>query len=208
MPVPVLGGAVNDVRAVALVLLAYGLGSVPFSYLIARVFGIADVRRVGSGNVGATNVLRTAGPSAGVLAFLLDAAKGALAVWFVAWVGGGTRTTAMAAVAVVLGHTYPVWLRFQGGKGVATGFGAFLPLAPLAAGSAVVAFGVVAAASRHIALGSMAGATTLLVAAAVLDAPAPVVAGAAIVAALVLVRHRSNILRLAGQRGGAEGEQE
>jgi acyl phosphate:glycerol-3-phosphate acyltransferase len=187
---------VSVIGSMALVLVAYGLGSVPFSFLVARLFGVADVRRVGSGNVGATNVLRTAGPSAGILAFLLDAAKGAIAVLVVRTIGGEGWVPAASAVAAVVGHMYPVWLRFEGGKGVATGFGAFLPLAPLAALGAVGAFGVVAAASRLVSLGSMVGAATLFGAAAVLGAPVPVIAGSGCVAALVLLRHRSNILRI------------
>ena len=149
--------------AIVVALASYLIGSIPFSYLVARAFGVSDVRRVGSGNVGATNVLRTAGKPAGVLAFLLDAGKGALAAEprDRAACPVITRFPPLAAVAAVVGHMYPVWLRFHGGKGVATGFGAFAPLAPLAAGSAVVAFAVVAAATRYVSLGSIAGAVAL-----------------------------------------------
>ena len=193
-------------RSVALVLLAYGLGSVPFSFLVARLFGVADVRLVGSGNVGATNVLRTAGRSAGILAFVLDATKGALAVMLVWGIGGGAWVPSASAVAAVLGHMFPVWLRFHGGKGVATGFGAFVPIAPLAAVSAVAAFGVVAVLSRLVSLGSIAGAVTLFLAAFALGAPASVIAGAGIVAALVLLRHRSNVLRIVRRARGRPAE--
>ena len=125
---------------VALVLLAsYLLGSIPFSYLVARTRGV-DVRTVGSGNVGATNVMRSAGKAAGIAAFVLDAAKGALAALLARKVAPGLAVPPLAAVAAIVGHMYPVWLGFRGGKGVATGAGAFLPLAPLATVAGLVAF--------------------------------------------------------------------
>src|SRR5512136_1559600 len=106
--------------AVVVVAASYLLGSIPFSFLVARAFGVRDVRRVGSGNVGATNVLRSAGKAAGLLAFALDAAKGAAATLLALHLlPGDAVAAALAAVAVVVGHMYPVWLRFQGGKGVA-----------------------------------------------------------------------------------------
>src|SRR5512136_2326876 len=119
--------------AVVVVAASYLLGSIPFSFLVARAFGVRDVRRVGSGNVGATNVLRSAGKAAGVLAFLLDAGKGAAAVALAArLVPGEPALPAAAALAAIVGHMYPMWLRFEGGKGVATGLGAFAPLVPMA----------------------------------------------------------------------------
>src|SRR5512134_2415391 len=139
----------------AFVLVAsYLLGSIPFSYLVARQRGV-DVRRVGSGNVGATNVMRNVGKGAGLLAFVLDAAKGAAAALIALRSGLGPTLASMAAVAAIVGHMYPVWLRFQGGKGVATGAGAFLPLAPIATGVAVVAFGGTLAVTRYVSVGSM-----------------------------------------------------
>jgi hypothetical protein len=121
----------------ALVLAAsYLLGSIPFSYLVARLRGV-DVRTVGSGNVGATNVMRNVGKTAGLAAFALDAAKGAAAAVIAQRVGLGVGLAALAAVAAIFGHMYPVWLGFRGGKGVATGAGAFLPLAPLATADAL-----------------------------------------------------------------------
>jgi hypothetical protein len=120
-------------RTVLALASAYLLGSLPFSFLVARFFGVKDVRAVGSGNVGATNVMRSAGKVAGILAFLLDAAKGALAVLLAQRLfGEASPLGPAAAAAAVAGHMYPVWLGFRGGKGVATGAGAFLPLAPLA----------------------------------------------------------------------------
>src|SRR5215207_548350 len=107
---------------------AYLLGSIPFSYLVARRRGI-DVRSVGSGNVGATNVMRSAGRTAGLLAFLLDFGKGSLASALALWATGSIAVASLAAAVAVLAHMHPVWLRGKGGKGVATGAGAFLPLA-------------------------------------------------------------------------------
>ncbi|HET8647068.1 MAG TPA: glycerol-3-phosphate acyltransferase, partial [Vicinamibacteria bacterium] len=123
----------------AVLLGAYLLGSVPFSYLVARRKGV-DVRRVGSGNVGATNVMRNVSVAAGLFAFLLDAAKGAAAVVLARLVEPTGPLPALAGVLAVLGHMYPVWLRFRGGKGVATGAGAFLPLAPVATAAALGMF--------------------------------------------------------------------
>jgi acyl phosphate:glycerol-3-phosphate acyltransferase len=177
--------------------IAYLIGSIPFSYLVARAFGVSDVRRVGSGNVGATNVLRTAGKPAGVLAFLLDAGKGAVAAALAHGLShGDPGLPALAAVAAVVGHMFPVWLRLHGGKGVATGFGAFAPLAPLAAGGAVVAFAVVAATTRYVSLGSVAGAAALAGVAFAERGLGPVATGAAFTAALIVFRHRSNLRRI------------
>jgi acyl phosphate:glycerol-3-phosphate acyltransferase len=183
--------------AILTVCASYLIGSIPFSYLVARAFGVSDVRRVGSGNVGATNVLRTAGRPAGVLAFLLDAGKGALAAALAGGLAPGDRALpALAALAAVAGHMYPVWLRFHGGKGVATGLGAFAPIAPVAAGIAVLAFAVVAAATRYVSLGSIAGAVALAALAFAEHGPGPVAACATVTAALIVFRHRSNLRRI------------
>jgi glycerol-3-phosphate acyltransferase PlsY len=178
---------------------AYLIGSIPFSFLVARAFGVEDVRRVGSGNVGATNVLRNAGKAAGALALLLDIGKGAAATALAGRLAPGEAALpAVAAVAAVIGHMYPVWLRFEGGKGVATGLGAFAPLLPKAALAALAAFAVVAAATRYVSLGSIGGG--LVLAALVLAArgPDPVALAAALTAALVVLRHRSNLRRILG----------
>jgi glycerol-3-phosphate acyltransferase PlsY len=183
--------------AILVVCASYLIGSIPFSYLVARAFGISDVRRVGSGNVGATNVLRTAGRPAGVLAFLLDAGKGALAAALAGGLAPGEHALpALAALAAVAGHMYPVWLRFHGGKGVATGFGAFVPIAPVAAGIAVLVFAGVAAGTRYISLGSIAGAVALAGLAFVEHGPGPVAACATLTATLIVFRHRSNLRRI------------
>src|SRR6266853_3686709 len=113
---------------------AYLLGSIPFGLLLAKLFGGADVRKAGSGNIGATNVARVAGPLAGVLTLVFDTAKGAAAVWLAGRFTEGSATWMMiAAFAVLLGPCFPIWIRFKGGKGVAPALGVFLALCPLAA---------------------------------------------------------------------------
>jgi glycerol-3-phosphate acyltransferase PlsY len=179
---------------------AYLLGSIPFSFLVARFFGVADVRRVGSGNVGATNVLRTAGKKAGMLAFVLDALKGAAAAWLAGQLVPGPRLASLAAVAAVLGHMYPVWLRFQGGKGVATGAGAFLPILPLATVIGLLVFGLVAWISHYVSLGSIAGAVALAIAALLLGAPPIVTWCSVAVAVAIVVKHRSNLSQIVAER--------
>jgi glycerol-3-phosphate acyltransferase PlsY len=185
--------------ALQVLAVAYLIGSIPFSFLVARAFGVHDVRQVGSGNVGATNVLRSAGKAAGALALVLDVGKGAAASALAGRLAPGEAALpAAAAVAAVVGHMFPVWLRFQGGKGVATGLGAFAPLAPVAALGATFVFAVVALATRFVSLGSVAGAVVLLGLALGLRGPDPVSAAAAVSAALVVVRHRSNLRRILG----------
>lgn len=175
---------------------AYLLGSIPFSFLVARRYGIADVRRTGSGNVGASNVMRVAGKAAGALAFVLDASKGAAAALLAQVLQPDTPLAAQAAVAAVVGHLFPVWLGFRGGKGVATGAGAFLPLAPWPTLGALASFALLLALFRYVSLASL-GATLVLVAALLLSGAPPAVAWAgAAVGALVFVRHHENIARL------------
>jgi len=176
---------------------AYLLGSIPFSYLVARGWGIADVRSVGSGNVGASNVVRSAGLRAGLLAFGLDALKGAAASLAALALAPQGSPHALAAAGAVLGHIYPVWLGFRGGKGVATGAGAFLPLAPVATASAFFAFSLTLAATRYVSLASISGAAVLAAACFVSGAPGPVARAAAGLAALIVWKHRSNLERLA-----------
>ena len=193
----------------ALVLVAsYLLGSIPFSFLVARAFGVADVRRVGSGNVGATNVLRSAGKLAGLLALLLDGAKGAAAsLLALSLVPDLPTVAALAAVTAVLGHMYPVWLRFRGGKGVAAGLGAFAPLVPKAAMAATGVFLLTLIATRYVSISSIVGTLSLAALAFVFGSPA-VAWAATLTAVLVVVRHRSNLKRLHDgserRAGGAE----
>jgi glycerol-3-phosphate acyltransferase PlsY len=182
-------------NAVLVVTLGYLLGSIPFAYLLSRNRGI-DLRRAGSGNVGASNVLRTTGVRAAVLAMALDGVKGTLAVLMAQLLSAGPVTTVVAAFASVVGHVYPVWLRFRGGKGVATAAGAFAVLAPEALGIASVVFVIAVIATRFISVGSIAGALTLVIVAAVSDVPGVVAIGATASTIVIIYRHRGNLARL------------
>jgi glycerol-3-phosphate acyltransferase PlsY len=186
------------VRTLLLLSGAYLLGSIPFSFLVARLFGIKDVRAVGSGNVGATNVMRQAGKTAGLLAFVLDAAKGAVVALLAQRLEGeSSPLVPLAAAAAVLGHMYPVWLGFRGGKGVATGAGALLPLAPAATLAGLVAFALTLGLSRYVSVASVTGALTMA-AATFLTATAPALRFTALGLALFIVwKHRANLKRLA-----------
>jgi len=177
------------------VTLAYLVGSVPFAFLLSRRRGI-DLREVGSGNVGATNVLRTSGARTAVIAMGLDVVKGALAVVLAQRLTGGIGAPMAAGLASVLGHIYPVWLRFRGGKGVATAAGVFAVLTPMALGIASATFVLVVWITRYISVGSVIGALTLAVVAVITDAPAVVEIGSAVAALMILQRHRSNIKRV------------
>ena len=180
----------------AAVTLGYLAGSIPFAFLVARRRGV-DLRRSGSGNVGATNVLRTTGVTLAVTAMVLDAMKGAIAVLIAQRLTEGPATPVAAGLAAIIGHIYPVWLQFRGGKGVATAAGVFGVLTPLALAIAAGVFVLAVFVTRYISVGSVAGALTLATAAVIDDPPTAVVAGA-IVAALVIVhRHRGNLARLA-----------
>jgi len=185
------------VQALVVIVTAYLIGSIPFSFLVARAFGVADVRRVGSGNVGATNVLRNAGKPAGAVALVLDVAKGALAVALALRLAPGHPVLpAVAAAAAVVGHVYPVWLGLRGGKGVATGLGAFAVLEPTAALITLPIFGLAVATTHFASLGSVVGAVSLAVLTLFFRGPDPVALAALATAALILFRHRSNLRRI------------
>lgn len=193
---------------VLVVALAYLLGSIPFGYLIVRASGRGDVRETGSGGTGATNVTRRAGKSAGVLTLALDALKGAAAVLIARLVlTEGFRVdwwVAAAAVAVVAGHVFPVWLGFRGGKGVATGLGVFAVLAPLALLCTLPVFVLVVWATRYVSLGSIITAALMPLAVWALSARGstrgeellPVLTAASIGGALIIFMHRANLGRL------------
>jgi len=182
---------------IALLLLAgYLFGSIPFAFLLARHLQGIDVRRAGSGNVGATNVMRIAGPRAAVIVVALDIAKGALVVLLADRAAPGALAPAAVGVAAILGHIYPVWLRFRGGKGVATTFGVFGVLAPLGTFLCLLCFLGTVWATRYISLGSVVAAMALGPIAYLTGAPVPVVVAAVIAAVLVIERHRSNLARL------------
>jgi glycerol-3-phosphate acyltransferase PlsY len=155
------------------------------------------VRTVGSGNVGATNVMRSVGRSAGLAAFVLDFLKGSGATWLALRLAGPT-VAAVAAVVAVLGHMYPVWLSFKGGKGVATGAGAFLPIIPIPAMAGLLTFAVVAGVTRYASIGSVAGASALPIVAVLMRAPPASSWAAAVAAGLIIWKHRGNLRRIAG----------
>jgi glycerol-3-phosphate acyltransferase PlsY len=184
-------------------LLAYFLGAIPFGYILVKLKTGGDVRGAGSGNIGATNVLRTTGRTAGVITLLLDIAKGYVAVWAAGRLtGGDSRWMAAAAVAVMLGHAYPVFLAFRGGKAVASFVGAFLCLTPLALAAVLVVFVGVVAWTRHISMGSIVAAAVFPLAVWLIAVPTwPVEAAAVIGAMLIIYKHSNNIQRL---RAGTE----
>jgi glycerol-3-phosphate acyltransferase PlsY len=177
------------------ILLGYLAGSVPFAYLLARLKGI-DVRIAGSGNVGAANVLRTTGPWRGVIVMSLDVAKGIGAVAIAHMLAGGTALIALTGAAAVVGHIYPVWLRFHGGKGVAVAAGVFTVLSPGATAMAAALFLIIAWITRYISLASIAATLALPPAAWIVGAPLSVILVAAGTATLILFRHRANWSRL------------
>lgn len=182
-------------------ILAYFLGSIPFGLLIAKARGV-DIRQKGSGNIGAANVARNAGPLAGILTLVLDAGKGFLPVWLAGRIAHGSMLWIMiAAVLAVCGHMFPVWLRFKGGKGVATGLGVFLPICWQAAVAALVLWILIVAFWRYSSLGSIIASASLPVLLYFLYAPrhAPpdvVTGGTILIVLMIIVKHRSNIQRL------------
>jgi glycerol-3-phosphate acyltransferase PlsY len=182
------------------IVLAYLIGSIPFALLLARRFGAADLRRVGSGNLGAANVMRASGVTAGLLVAALDMTKGAASVWL-ARDSSSAVVSAAAGVAAIVGHIYPLWLRFRGGKGVATACGVFAVLTPLAVPPALAVFVAVVWLTKYVSLGSVVASIALAPLAYAFGSPAPVVLAATGAAILIVFRHRSNVLRL---RSGTE----
>ena len=174
------------------ILIGYAVGSLPIGYLVARTRGGVDLRRVGSGNVGTANVYRTAGLTTAVAVMIADMGKGAAAVLVA---GGGVNAVAAGAAAIV-GHIYPVWLGFKGGKGVATALGVFIMIAPALAFVAVGVFLVVAGRWRIPALGSLAGVSAAAIYALATHQPADVKMLAIGTFVLLLYTHRSNLSRL------------
>jgi len=180
----------------------YLLGSIPFGYLLVRLRSGRDVRSVGSGNIGATNVVRAAGWSTGVATLILDLAKGIFAVWLAGhFSDGNIRIMMFAGLAAILGHIFPVWLKFSGGKGVATALGVFLMISWTAVAAAVPVFAIVVLFWRYISLASVSAAAALPLLVYLLYAPghAPptaVTVGTLLTSVLIIVKHRKNIERL------------
>jgi glycerol-3-phosphate acyltransferase PlsY len=191
---------------IVIVAAAYLLGSIPTGYLLVRIFKRQDIRAMGSGNIGATNVMRMGGKSLGAATFLLDVLKGCCAVWLGGALGAWLLpeaphrdAQALAALFAVLGHMYTCWLHFRGGKGVATGFGVFLAASPWAALAAIGVFAVVLAISRYVSLGSVIAAAAFVVFAWYFPPgprPPAFYAVECIVALLIIVKHHQNIRRL------------
>ena len=201
-------------RSLQVIILAYLIGSIPFGYLIVLARRGADVRESGSGGTGATNVSRSAGKAAGVLTLLLDALKGAVAVLSAQWLIGAPLFTASndwlpsswlisaAAVAVIIGHCFPVWLGFRGGKGVATALGAFLVLTPIPVLLAMLVFLPIALLTRYVSLASISAALSMPVFVCLQiiwthgDVSVFRAAAVSIGATLIIFAHRANIGRL------------
>jgi glycerol-3-phosphate acyltransferase PlsY len=202
-------------------IVAYLLGSIPFGYILVRLFRKQDIRQSGSGNIGATNVARSGAKGLGIVTLLLDAAKGYAAVAVAGWIsstaphrvnaisyGDGSPyledhsfflCCAIAAIFAILGHMYPVWLKFKGGKGVATGVGVFLALAPMAVGLVLVLFLVIVWFSRYVSLGSIIATAAFPLLAWLIyrkEAPSIVFIIAALGALLIILKHHQNIRRL------------
>jgi glycerol-3-phosphate acyltransferase PlsY len=188
--------------SVVAVLAAYLVGAVPIGWLVARGFGVGDIRRHGSGNIGATNVLRTLGRLPAIVTLLGDVLKGYLAVWLGASLGGEQpAAAATAAVAAVAGNCWSVFLGFRGGKGVATAFGALLRLVPLATLAAVPVFVIIVASFRYVSLGSLLAALCVPLGALMLGYSRAAVLAALAIAGVIVGRHHANIARL---RAGTE----
>jgi acyl phosphate:glycerol-3-phosphate acyltransferase len=180
----------------AIVLAAYLIGSIPFALICARSWGAVDLRRVGSGNLGAANVMRASGVTAGVIVAALDIGKGAASVWLAARFSAGPEIPAAAGLAAIVGHIYPLWLRFRGGKGVATACGVFSVLTPLAVPPALVMFAITVWLTKYISLGSLLASLVLPLLAYAIGSPAPAVLAAVGASLIIVFRHRSNVGRL------------
>ena len=192
----------------ALVVAAYLLGSIPFSFIVVKLVAGADIRQHGSRNVGATNVARSFGKLPGIGALLLDGAKGWVAVWVARWIVARPEWTApvrsdsfwitLAAVIAVLAHMFPVWLKFHGGKGVATATGAFLAIDAKALGAGLIVFAIVILATRIVSLASILSAASIPIFLRFLThAPFWTVVLSIVISVAIIVKHHSNIARLA-----------
>ena len=177
-------------------LVGYLIGSVPFALLLARRWGTGDLRTVGSGNVGAANVVRSSGLTPGLLVAILDMSKGMMGVLVADRVLGGPDVAAVAGFAAIVGHIYPVWIGFRGGKGVATACGVFVILAPIAATAALITFVVCVWKTRFVSLGSVLASAMVPSLAWALNERTSAVAAGIAAAALIIFRHRSNLRRL------------
>lgn len=180
-----------------LVVLSYFIGSHPTAYLIVRFFTGQDVRKLGSGNVGGTNALRAAGLKIGVAVTIIDCAKGAIPVLLMRWYDPASKWQALAMLAAVLGHCFPVWLRFKGGKGVATGLGAFMVLSPKASLAALGLWLLILIIGRYVSVASMlASALFPLLLYYISGPPMTVLWAVTLAAAIIVLRHQPNMKKL------------
>ena len=177
-------------------LAAYLIGAIPVGYVVARLGRGVDIRAAGSGNIGATNVLRTLGKGPAIATLIGDVLKGALAVVVARAADPAPAWAAAGAVLAIVGNCWPVFLAFRGGKGVATGFGAFLALAPLATAPAALVWLIVVATFRYVSLGSVMACFCLPLGVAVLGYPRAAVGAAVVAGAIIVYRHRANLRRL------------
>jgi glycerol-3-phosphate acyltransferase PlsY len=175
---------------------AYLLGSIPFSYLVTRLKTGKDIRDIGSGNVGATNVLRTTGKLPALLALILDVGKGAASVILASRITGDSAMGPPAGFFAMLGHAYPVFLNFRGGKSVATGAGAYGLLCPFAIGGCLIVFGIMLSICRIVGLSSIIAAASFPLSAWLLGSSKPVILWGGLSAGLIIFRHQENIREL------------
>ena len=193
MPDSIAGGA----AVVAAMLAAYLISAIPFGFLMFKLGGGGDIRRQGSGNIGATNVFRAGGKAVGIATLALDIGKGAFCVALARWVTGSTDWGAAAAFISVLGHCFPIYLGFKGGKGIATGCGAYGVLAPVPMGITLVVFLSAMLLSRMVSVGSICAGIALPVLVLWMRPDRALLVSVAASAALVMLRHKSNIGRIA-----------
>lgn len=194
-------------REAIVLILSYLVGSIPFAYIFTRLWTGTDIREKGSGNVGSTNVLRTVGKGVALAAFAGDLLKGV----FAAWIGfnyGGYNLAAVCSVAAVIGHCWPVFLGFRGGKGVATSAGIVLFLAPQVFAVLIILFIIIVALSRYVSLGSVLIAALLPLALFLFHKPSAIILMSLIMALLVIFRHRENIKRLSNGTEGKIGKKQ
>jgi glycerol-3-phosphate acyltransferase PlsY len=181
--------------AIIVTICSYLLGSIPTGYIVGALAGV-DIRKVGSGNIGATNVARVVGKKRGVLTLIVDIGKGFIPVFVAGRLGLGHTAVAFVAIAAFLGHLYPVFLKFRGGKGVATALGVLLALAPVATLVLIAVFAVVAGSSRLVSLSSIVTALAAPITLWSLSYSPTVIATGVVLAVMIIVRHRNNIQRL------------
>jgi glycerol-3-phosphate acyltransferase PlsY len=184
------------IYSIALVVLSYLLGSVPVGIIVAKLMGGADPRESGSGNIGATNINRTLGKGAGIITLIGDMCKGAAPVYYAIYHVGGSDLISLVALAAILGHLFPIYLGFKGGKGVATGFGVLIVVSPLAALICALVFATILFFTRYVSLGSMYAAVTMPLALALVPGKLYFAPVSILIAMLIVFKHKENIKRL------------